>query len=110
MKERAEFLRGLISAREKVCEKEKWLRVKRTFLVLSGFIYFLAFAWGEINSWIEYLGWLLAAPFYAGLIMFGSLMVLLYIWSGVKEEERYIARLKGELDAIIRFNEKKDEL
>ena len=109
MKERAEFLRGLILAREKACEKEKWLRVKKTFLVLSGAVYLLALEFGEMSGAKEYLGWLLVAPVLAGLIMFGSMLVLLYITSGVREEERYIARLEGELDAIMRFN-KKDEL
>ena len=112
MKEREELLRQIISRAEDACDKKKHKRVIKTFLVFSGVIYLLAFAWDEINSWIEFLGWLVAAPFLAGLIMYGATLLLLYIWSGAMEDEKYIASLEGELNATVRFNSRqyKDEL
>ena len=110
MKEREELLRQIISKAKDACEKKKQKRVIKTFLVLSGVVYFVAFAWDAMNSMKEYLGWLVAAPFCAGLIMFGSALVLLYIHSGAMEDEKYIASLEGELNATFRFNRRnKDE-
>ena len=112
MKEREELLRQLISRAKDACEKKQEKRVRKTFLVLSGVVYLVAFAWDEINSWIEFLGWLVAAPFLAGLIMYGAILLLLYIHNGAMEDARYIASLEGELNATVRFNirKNKDEL
>lgn len=112
MKEREEILRQLISRAKDACEKKKHKRVIRTFLVFSGVIYLVAFAWGEMNSWIDFLGWLVAAPFLAGLIMYGATLLLLYIHNGAIEDIKYIASLEGELNATVRLNirKNKDEL
>lgn len=112
MKEREELLRQLISRAKEVSEKKKEKRVLKTFLVLSGVIYFVAFAWDEINSWIEFLGWLVVAPFLAGLIMYGAMLITAYIHNGAMEDTKYIASLEGELNATVRFNirKNKDEL
>lgn len=104
MKERENLLRQLISRAEAACEKKKQKRVIRTFLVLSGVVYLVAFAWGEMNSIVEFLGWLIAAPFMAGIIVYGSMLVTLYIWHGAMEDAKYIASLNGELNATVRFN------
>lgn len=106
---REEELRKQISRLEDACEKKKWLRVRNTFLVLSGVIYLVAFAWGEMSDIKEYLSWLVGAPIIAGLIMFVSMMVLLYIIGGALEDERVIAMLKGKLNAINHFINSKDE-
>ena len=110
MKEREELLRQLISRAKDACEKKKQKRVLKTFLVLSGVIYLLAFMFDAINSITEFLGWLVAAPFLAGLIMYGATLLLLYIHKGAMEDAKYIASLEGELNATFRFNRKKDEL
>ena len=104
MKEREKLLRQLISNAEKACEKKQWVRVKKTFFILSGVVYLVAFACGEMNSIVDSLGWLIAAPFMAGLIIFGSALVLLYIYNGAMEDAKYIASLNGELNATVRFN------
>lgn len=104
MKEREELLRQLISRAEDACEKKKGKRVLRTFLVLSGVVYLAAFAWGAMSSIKDYLLWLVGSPLFAGLIMFGSMLVMLYICHGAIEDAKYIASLNGELNATVRFN------
>lgn len=103
MKEREKLLRQLISNAEKASEKKQWVRVKKTFLVFSGVVYLAALSWGEMDSVIDYLLWLVVAPFFAGLIMFGSMLLLLYIFHGALEDAKYIASLNGELNATSRF-------
>lgn len=109
MVEREKLLRQLISKAEDASEKKQWVRVKKTFFVLSGVIYFIAFVCDQMNSIKEYLGWLAAAPFFAGLIMFGAMLLLLYIFNGALEDAKYIASLNGELNATVRFNMKKNK-
>jgi phosphatidylserine synthase len=104
MKEREKLLRQLISKAEDACEKRKQKRVIRTFFVLSGVVYLAAFSWGSMNSIKDYLLWLIGAPILAGLIIFGSALVLLYIFNGAMEDAKYIASLNGELNATVRFN------
>ena len=111
MKEREKLLRDLISRAENASEKKQWVRVKKTFFVLSGVVYFIVFVCDEMNSLVDYLGWLVAAPFMAGLIMYGSVLVTAYIHHGALEDAKFIASLNGELNATVRFNRKnKDEL
>lgn len=107
---REEELRQQISRLKDACEKKKGLRLRNTFLVFSGVVYLAAQYFGEMSNIIDYLCWLVAAPILAGLIMFGATLLLLYITAGASEDEKYIARLEGELMATMRFNEKKDEL
>ena len=110
MKDREELLRQIISRAKDACDEKKHRRVIRTFLVFSAVVYLAAQCFGEMSSIKEYLGWLIAAPILAGLIMFGSALLLLYIHNGAMEDEKYIASLEGELNATVRFNRKKDEL
>ena len=107
MKEREELLRHIISKAKDACEKKKQKRVIRTFLVFSGVVYFMAFVFDAMNNIKEYLGWLIAAPVFAGLIMFGSTLLLLHIHNGSVEDQKYIASLEGELNATVRFNNRK---
>lgn len=109
MKEREELLRQLISRTKDACDKKKHKRVIRTFLILSGVIYLLAFTWDEINSWIEFLGWLIGAPFLAIFIIYVAALILIYIHHGAMEDEKYIAKLEGELNATVRFNNRKNK-
>ena len=112
MKEREELLRHIISKAEDACEKKKQKRVLKTFLVFSGVVYLAAHYFGEMSNIKEYLGWLVAAPFFAGLIMYGAELLLLYIHYGAMQDAKYIASLEGELNATVRFNNRinKDEL
>ena len=103
---REEKLRRQISALEEAYEKRKWMRVKKTFLVLSGVIYLIAFMCNGMNDTKDYITWLLGAPIAAGLVMLISILVLLYIITGGAEEEKIIAKKMGELEAI-KFSDKK---
>ena len=78
----------------------KWKRVKRTFFVLCGVIYLIAFMSGEMDCVQDYLRWILASPISAGLVMFVSYGVLFYMIDGSMKEEKAIAKKIGELEAI----------
>ena len=109
---REELLRQIISRAKDACEKKKQKRVVKTFLVLSGVVYLVVFAFGEMREIKDYLGWLIGAPILSGLIILGSVIVLLHIIKGGMEDAKYIASLEGELNATMRFNNRKskDEL
>jgi hypothetical protein len=104
MKEREELLRQIISKAKDTCEKKKQNRAIRTFLVFSGVVYLAAQYFGAMSNIKDYLIWMFGAPIFAGLIMFGAMLLLLYIHNGAMEDEKYIASLEGELNATIRFN------
>ena len=93
-----EILRQQISIMEDACEKRKWERVKKTFFVLSGVVYLIAFMCDGMKDIKNYLLWLLGAPIVAGFIMFISLIVLLYIIIGADEDNKAIAKLKARLN------------
>lgn len=109
MKEREKLLRQIISKAKDACEKKKQNRAIRTFLVFSIIVYLAAQYFGEMSSIKDYLIWLIGAPIFAGLIMFGAMLLLLYIHNGAIEDEKYIASLEGELNATIRFNSRRDK-
>ena len=91
------------------CGDIKWLRVKRTFFVLSGVVYLLAIYFGLELKTIHipyYLEWLVLAPIVAGFVMFISYGILYYIIDGQLKEEKAIAKKMGELNAI-KFSNKK---
>jgi hypothetical protein len=97
--EREKKLERLIYEKTEKCEKRKWLRVKRTFFVLSGSIYLIALYRGLKDNSIDIrycISWLVASPVLAGFIMFGAILVLLYILTGSLKEEKEIAELKGK--------------
>ena len=103
-------LRQEIEKLDKLFEKKKGKRVLRTFLVFSGVVYLAAQYFGAMSNIIDYLTWLVLAPIFSGLIMFGASLLLLYIWGGAMEDEKHLARLEGQLIATMRFNKKNDEL
>lgn len=87
------------------CGDKKWLRVKRTFFVICGVIYFLEFYFSlksgisDIN--IDTICGLLFAPIVAaGFIMFISYGILFYIIDNSIKEEKAIAKKIGELNAV----------
>lgn len=100
MHETEEKLRQQIYHLREESEKRKWMRTKKTFLVLSGVVYLAAFMFREMNCVLDYLSWIVYAPIFAGLYMYISSLVLLHINRGSLEDEKTIARLQGKLDAI----------
>lgn len=103
MQERREKLEQQILEMAEEYGDRKWRRVKRTFFVLCGVIYLIAFMSGEMDCVQDYLRWILASPISAGLIMCVSYGVLFYMIDGSMKEEKAIARKMGELEAI-KFN------
>ena len=94
--ERIAQLEKLISEKDDSFDEEQGKRVKRTFLVLSGVIYLIAFMCGEISG-IWYLKWLIIAPIMSGIIMFVSFGICYYIMSGAIRRAETLAELKGRL-------------
>lgn len=113
-----------IREKDDAFDKEQGKRLKRTFFVLCGVIYFLMFYCSDaisisniirtishinINSinfeTIKDIFYVLFAltfgvGFFAGLIMFVSYGVWYYITVGAMKRVETIARLEGELNAI----------
>ena len=107
-------LERLIYERANACSEKKWMRLKRTFLVLSGGIYLLSIYHGldsdKIDIDIEYLlSWLGVAPVMAGFILLISYGILYYIITNSMEEEKEIAELRGKLIERKHFINSKDE-
>ena len=90
---------------------KKWLRVKRTFFILSGVVYLIVFMLDGMNNIQDYLGWLISAPTIAGFIMFISLGVWSYVLDKTVNERIEIAKLECTLNAIkfIKYNDCEDE-
>ena len=89
-----------ISKMAKEYGENKWSRIKRTFLVLSGGIYLLSIYNGLKNDLIdiEYLlSWLGIAPVMAGFLFLISLGVLYHILDNTVKERIIIAKLEGKL-------------
>lgn len=97
---REEELERRIYLLEEASDNKKWERTKRTFFVLSAVVYFIFFITGRMNSLLDFLGWIILAPICAGILMFISAIILIYMVNGAAQENKEIARLKGELYAI----------
>ena len=80
------------------CRKNKWLRIRVTFFVLSGLVYLIALSF--CDSIAEILGWLIFAPLVAISVMFISYAILAYIINGVKKDIFAIGEMVGRKDAI----------
>jgi len=109
---REKELERLIYERTEKYGKRKWLRIKRTFLILSGGIYLIALYNGlrddEID--LEYLlSWIGIAPVLAGLIFLMALGVLYHILDSTVNERIEIAKLEGKLIERKYFINNKDE-
>jgi hypothetical protein len=109
---REEELKQRISELAYACDKKKWLRVKRTFFVLSGVIYAAVLYIGLDYKIIDVkylLSWLVATPVLAGFIFLISLGVSHYIITGAMEDEKAIAKLEGKLIEMQCYRNSKDE-
>lgn len=99
------------------CRKEKWLRTKITFFILSPLVYFIALAIANgLDIKFNLLGWLFFSPLIAIGVMLISYLVLGYIFDGVMKDKFAIGELIGRQDAIKlskhdnRLDEKTKEL
>lgn len=81
-------------------KKEKWLRTKLTFFILSGFIFYILLEWGVKNDVEGLLWWLIFSPLIAIGVMFISYAVLAYIINGVLKDTFAIGQIVGRKEAI----------
>ena len=80
------------------CRKNKWLRTKLTFFILSGLVYLVAMPFCDDVLWV--LAWLIFAPLITVGVMFISYVILAYIIDGVRKDTFAIGEMVGRKDAI----------
>ena len=80
------------------CRKNKLLRIKVTFFILSGLVYVIAMAF--FNNISDFLVWLIFAPLIAIGIMFMSYVILAYTIDGVKKDMFAIGQMVGRKEAL----------
>mgnify|MGYP003289256339 CR=1 FL=1 len=97
---REEELERQIYLLDKAVDDEKWKRTKKTFFVLSAVIYFIALMSDRMECLQDFLGWIITAPILAGVVMFISVCVTMYMNIGAIQGVERIAKLQGELKAI----------
>ena len=102
-------LERLIYERAEACSEKKWVRLKRTFFVLSGVLYLAALYLGKMSTIKDYLLGLVAAPILAGFVLLISYGILYYMITNSMEEEKEIAELKGRYIERKYFINKEDE-
>lgn len=110
---REEKLRQQLLEKADEYDDKKWMRVKRTFFVLSGVIYLVGLYIGlKGGITIDTICRLLfVSPVLAGFIMFISYGILFYIIYGGMQEEKDLATLKGRLYEIEfnKYDNREDE-
>jgi hypothetical protein len=94
-------LQKRFSEMEKEGKKNKWMRIRLTFYILSGLVYLIALNGYEVSKISEMLGWLIIAPIIAIGIMCISYLVLAYIINGVINDTFAIGEIQGRLSAIV---------
>lgn len=95
------------------CNEQKWKRCKKTFFVLCGVIYLLLLWYALkdgsisdinfINSVYLFVVPILVAAFLAGLVLFASCIVTLYMSNNAMKDEKAIAKKMGEFYAVEMF-------
>ena len=80
------------------CKKNKRLRIKLTFFILSGLVYVIAMPFCDSILWL--FVWLIVAPIIAVVIMTIAYVVLAYIINGVIKDMFAIGEMVGRKDAI----------
>lgn len=108
-----EKLRQEIFEMAERCNEQKWKRCKKTFFVLCGVIYLLLLWYALkdgsisdinfINSVYLFVVPILVAAFLAGLVLFASCIVTLYMSNNAMKDEKAIARKMGEFYAVEMF-------
>ena len=106
---REKELERLIYEKTEKSEKKKWVRLKRTYFVLTGVLYLIMLRLIKISDLEDFLSWLVSAPVLAGFILIISYGILCYIITNSMEEEKEIAVLKGKLIERKYFINSKDE-
>ena len=81
-------------------KKEKWLRTKLTFFILSGFVFFIVLKWGVENDVKGLWGCLIFSPVITIAVMFMAYVILAYIINGVIKDTFAIGEMLGRQDAI----------
>ena len=110
--EREVELERLIYEKAEACSEKKWVRLKRTYFVLTGVIYLIALYCGldyKIITIKYCLSWLIASPVLAGFVMLISYGILYYMITNSMEEEKEIAELKGKYIERKYFINSEDE-
>lgn len=100
MKEREEEIERQMYKKAEIYGERKWMRVKRTFLVLSAIIYFGAFVRDAMSSLRDFIVWIFVAPVMAGMLIAISFAIVSYIVIESMKEEKELARMQGKIDAI----------
>ena len=98
---REEQLRKQIEEMKEASEKRKWRRTKKTFFIITGAVYLIAFICGEISDIKTFLSVLIAAPMMAGFIMYAFILILACLTTGMPNTDKAIAKLEAELNAIM---------
>lgn len=87
--------------------RKKWMRIKRTFFVLTVVFYFvfLGLVLKDFEMSVKNLFYLIVTPilcatYAASLVMFISYAVLFYIINNTLKEEKAIAKKLGEYEAV----------
>jgi hypothetical protein len=81
-------------------KKNKWLRIRLTFFILSGLVYYIALDAEIISGTIGLLGWLIFAPLIAVGVMSIAYLILAYIINGVIKDAFAIGKMVGRKDEI----------
>ena len=80
--------------------KNKWLRIRVTFYVLSVVVFLIVSDGDIIKSTIGFLGWLIFAPLIAIGVMAISYVILSYTLKGVIKDAFAIGQIVGRKDAL----------
>ena len=107
LEQHASKLEKRIAEMSKEGKKNKWLRIRLTFYILSGLVYLIALEADIISKTAMLLGWLIFAPLIAIGVMFISYLILAYILNGVIKDAFAIGKMVGRKDAIelSKYNE-----
>ena len=92
-------------------KKHKWSRIRLTFCILSGFVYYIALEAGVISGTAGLLVWLIFAPLITIGVMSISYLILAYTINGVIKDAFAIGEMVGRKDEIelSKSNDCKDE-
>lgn len=78
--------------------KNKWMRIRIVFFVLSAVVYFIAL--DKMTGLTDLLLWLIFAPIIAIVVMVASYLVLGFVIGGVIKDSFSVGEMEGRLNAI----------
>jgi fatty acid desaturase len=97
---REEKLEKRISEMAQEGRKNKWMRIRITFYVLSALVYFIALSGDIISGTAGLLSWLIFSPLIAIGVMCISYLVLAFIINGVIKDMFAIGEMEGRKSEI----------